>query len=92
VTELRLLSAEERRELLLQAGKAREAAAQFKIALLRQPNRARSLLGLARAGVKSGDQPGATAAYTKLLEQWQQADKDLPELREVQDYLKKATP
>jgi tetratricopeptide (TPR) repeat protein len=79
-------------ELLLQAGKAREAAAQFKIALLRQPNRARSLLGLARAGVKSGDQPGATAAYTKLLEQWQQADKDLPELREVQDYLKKATP
>ena len=54
-------------ELLLQAGKAREAAEQFKIALLRQPNRARSLLGLARADVKSGDQPGAIAAYAKLL-------------------------
>ncbi len=36
-------------EILLRAGKPAEATEQFKIALLRQPNRARSLLGLQRA-------------------------------------------
>ncbi len=76
-------------EILLRAGKPTEAAEQFKIALLRQPNRARSLLGAARAALKSGDQAGATAAYAKLLAQWDEADKDLPELREAQEYLKK---
>ena len=79
-------------ELLLRAGKPEAAAEQFKVSLLRQPNRARSLLGMARAAAQSGDERGATAAYERLLEQWQQADKDLPELREVQDYLKKAKP
>jgi predicted Zn-dependent protease len=36
-------------EILLRAGKPAEAAEQFKVALQRQPNRARSLLGLERA-------------------------------------------
>jgi tetratricopeptide (TPR) repeat protein len=36
-------------EILLRAGRPAEASEQFKLALLRQPNRARSLLGLARA-------------------------------------------
>ena len=36
-------------EILLRAGKFADASKQFKIALLRQPNRARSLSGLARA-------------------------------------------
>ena len=75
-------------EILLRAGKPAEALAQFKTALLRQPNRARSLLGAARAAAKSGDQTSATAFYAKLLEQWKQADEDLPELREARDYLK----
>jgi Tfp pilus assembly protein PilF len=75
-------------EILLRAGKPAEAAAQFKTALLRQPNRARSLLGAARAAAQSGNQAAAAAAYTALLEQWKQADPDLPELREVRDYLK----
>src|SRR5204863_5724469 len=43
-------------EILLRAGKPAEAAAQFHTALLRQPNRARSLLGAARAAAQSGDQ------------------------------------
>jgi tetratricopeptide (TPR) repeat protein len=77
-------------EILLRAGKPEEAAAQFKTALLRQPNRARSLLGAARAAAQKGDQQAARAFYAKLAEQWQQADKDLAELREVQDYLKQA--
>ncbi len=77
-------------EILLRAGKAPEAAEQFKAALLRQPNRARSLLGAARAAAKSGDQRGAASAYAKLLEQWKQADEGLPELREAREYLKQA--
>lgn len=75
-------------ELLLRAGKPGEAAEQFRVSLLRQPNRARSLLGMARAAVKSGDRVAAEAAYQKLLAQWQQADPDLPELKEARDYLK----
>jgi tetratricopeptide (TPR) repeat protein len=46
-------------EILLRAGKPVDAAAQFRTALLRQPNRARSLLGLARAAEQSGDQTTA---------------------------------
>ena len=79
-------------EILLRAGKPVEAAEQFRVALLRQPNRARSLLGLARAAAQSGDQTTAAATYTKFLEQWKQADKELPELHEAQDYLKQAKP
>ena len=40
-------------EILLRAGKPTEAAEQFKIALLRQPNRARSLSGLASAAAQT---------------------------------------
>jgi tetratricopeptide (TPR) repeat protein len=74
-------------EILLRAGKPAEAVAQFKKALVRQPNRARSLLGAARAAAQSGDSAAATAAYTKLVEQWKQADEGLPELREARQYL-----
>lgn len=74
-------------EILLRAGKPAEAAAQFKIALLRQPNRARSLLGAARAASQSGNQVAAAASYSALLEQWKQADEGLPELREAREYL-----
>lgn len=77
-------------EILLRAGKPAEAAEQFKIALLRQPNRARSLLGAARAAAQSGNQSGALTAYAALIEQWKQADAGLVELREARDYLKQA--
>ena len=77
-------------EILLRAGKPSEALDQFKTSLLRQPNRARSLLGAARASAQKGDQQAARSFYAKLAEQWQQADRDLAELREVQDYLKQA--
>jgi tetratricopeptide (TPR) repeat protein len=78
-------------EILLRGGKPAEALEQFNKALLRQPNRARSLLGAARAAVAKGDPQAARVFYAKLAEQWQQADKDLAELREVQDYLRQAT-
>jgi len=74
-------------EILLRAGKPAEAAAQFKISLLRQPNRARSLLGAARAAAQGGNQAAASSFYSALLEQWKQADEGLPELSEARDYL-----
>ncbi|HET6974133.1 MAG TPA: hypothetical protein VFH96_08930 [Pyrinomonadaceae bacterium] len=43
-------------EILLRAGKPADAAEQFKIALQRQPNRARSLLGATRAAEQLGSQ------------------------------------
>jgi tetratricopeptide (TPR) repeat protein len=78
-------------EILLAAGRATEAAAQFEIALARQPNRARSLLGAARAAARGGDAKRAAEIYSAFLRQWQQADPQLPELREAQDYLKQAS-
>ena len=76
-------------ELLLKAGKPAEAAEQFKAAMLRQPNRARSLLGAARAAAQNGDRSDAASFYARILEQWQQADADLPELKEAREYLNK---
>lgn len=76
-------------EILLRAGKPKEAAEQFQTALLRQPNRARALLGLARAAAQSGDSAIARSTYAKFLDQWKDADPNLPELREARDYLKR---
>lgn len=78
-------------EILLKAGHAAEAEKQFGIALLRHPNRARSLLGAARAAALQGDREDATNFYSQFLYQWQQSDKTLPELEEARKYLKQAT-
>lgn len=75
-------------ELLLRAGRPRDAAAQFRTALLRQPNRARSLLGAARAAARSGDEAAAADSYGKLVQLWKNADPQLAELREAQDFLR----
>ena len=74
-------------EILFRAGKHERAVEQFKTALLRQPNRARSLLGLARVHAKSGNNTEAANVYTRLVEQWKDADADLPELKEAREFL-----
>ncbi|MCI0624711.1 MAG: hypothetical protein L0387_24210 [Acidobacteria bacterium] len=75
-------------EILLGAQRPKEAAEQFATSLLRHPNRARSLLGAARAAARSGDTPGAVKLYDQFEEQWRQAGAQSPEPREAQDYLK----
>jgi len=77
-------------EILLSANRPKEAAQQFEKSLLRQPNRARSLLGAARSAAAAGDTKAALEAYSKVVKQWSQADANLPERREAQDYLKQA--
>jgi hypothetical protein len=78
-------------EVLLRAKRPQEAADQFATSLRRHKNRARSLLGAARAAAQSGDAQGAANFYAQFAHQWQQADAQLPELREAQDYLKQAS-
>jgi len=79
-------------EILLRAGKPKEATQRFATSLLRHPNRARSLLGAARAAADNGDREEAVEWYSKLLAVWTQADPSLPELREARRYLKKESP
>lgn len=76
-------------EILLKAGKNAEAQAQFEISLHRQPNRARSLLGAARAAKAAGKMEVAGVYYDRLAQVWKNADQNLAELREVQDAVKR---
>ena len=54
-------------EILLELGRAEEAAQQFEASLLRMPSRTLSLRGLARAAEKLGDAETARASYEKVL-------------------------
>lgn len=57
-------------EVLLEVGKPVEAAAAFDACLLRMPNRARSLMGAARAHAAAGHQDVADARYKTLMSFW----------------------
>jgi tetratricopeptide (TPR) repeat protein len=73
-------------EILLQTGRAEEAVKQFEATLLRMPERAASLLGLAQASSQAGDTETARRAYNVLLENWKGADPGLPELEEARKF------
>jgi tetratricopeptide (TPR) repeat protein len=74
-------------EILLQAGKPADAAAQFQKNLVLHPNRALSILGQARAEAAMGANASARASYTRLLEVWRQADENLAELHEAREFV-----
>jgi tetratricopeptide (TPR) repeat protein len=57
-------------EILLDLDRPAEAAAKFETALVRMPNRPRSLLGLARAHVATGNTEDAAEAYAQLTLVW----------------------
>lgn len=78
-------------ELLLGVGSPAEAAAQFKTALLRQPNRPHSLLGLARAAAQSADAKLAARAYGDYLRTQERADSRAAERAEARDYLQRVS-
>ena len=60
-------------EVLLQVGKPAEAAAAFDASLLRMPNRARSLIGAARAHGAAGNKDLAAERYKTLMTFWKGA-------------------
>jgi tetratricopeptide (TPR) repeat protein len=76
-------------EILLRAGKSNEAVDQFATSLARQPNRARSLLGMARAAVKTNKLKAAAENYSRLLSIWEKADVQSPEFREAKAYVER---
>ena len=70
-------------ELLVEAGRPSDAIGEFEHALWRAANRARSLLGLARAQAAAGDRAAARGTYARLLQIWRVADPELAELVEA---------
>jgi tetratricopeptide (TPR) repeat protein len=73
-------------EILLRANRFKEAVDQFDAALAREPNRARSLIGRARALTGAGNAAEAKEAYEKFSLIWKLADSNLPELNEARRY------
>lgn len=77
-------------EILLGIDRPKEAQQQFERSLLWHPNRARSLLGLARAAAQLGHIQATRQAYGNFLNIWNQADSDLPEVKEARQFIQNA--
>jgi tetratricopeptide (TPR) repeat protein len=79
VTPGELLPARElEADMLLAAGRYAAAGAAYRATLAREPGRARSLFGAARAAELAGDKEGALAGYRAFLKMMEQADGDRP--------------
>ena len=76
-------------DVLLEAGRAKEAATEYARALKLTPNRYRGLLGAARAAEASGDTAAARGYYARVVELSQHADSDRPELKRARAYLER---
>ena len=70
-------------EMLMDLRRPKEAMEAYELSLKRNPKRALSLLGLARAARAVKDQATMERAYSELREIWKKADPTLPELKEV---------
>jgi tetratricopeptide (TPR) repeat protein len=70
-------------EMLMDLRRPKEAMEAYELSLKRNPKRALSLLGLARAARAAKDQATMERAYGELREIWKKADPSLPELKEV---------
>jgi tetratricopeptide (TPR) repeat protein len=70
-------------EMLMDLRRPKEAIEAFELSLKRTPRRTLSLLGLARAAMAAKDLPTAQRAYGELRQIWKNADKTLPELKEL---------
>jgi tetratricopeptide (TPR) repeat protein len=76
-------------EVYLAGGDAAKAQREFVRALELAPGRARSLLGLGRAAAATGDSAVARKALSDLKRVWHSADKNIPELAEVERLLER---
>jgi len=81
VTPAELLPARElEADMLLATGRYAEARAAYETTLTREPRRARSLFGSARAAELAGDTTGARRRYEEFLAQMQAGDGDRVEI------------
>ena len=70
-------------EVLTEIGRPADAIGYFETTLERDANRSLSILGLARAAAASGRVDAARRRYAELLASFDDADADLPTLREA---------
>jgi len=75
-------------DLLLAVGRHAEARAAYDATLRREPNRARSLFGSARAAELAGDRAGARTRYDAFLAQMKTADGDRVEIARARESLR----
>ena len=74
-------------DMLLEAGKAKEALAAFEATMKKEPNRFRGIYGAARAAEAAGDHAKAAAYYKQLLEVAKEADTERPELQQAKKFV-----
>jgi hypothetical protein len=89
VTPAELLPARElQADMLLAAGRYAEALAAYRATLAREPGRARSLFGLARAAQLAGDRRGASESYGAYAKAMERSDGARPELAVARTFLR----
>jgi len=76
-------------DLLLEMNQPAEALLEYQAMLSTDPNRFRSLLGMARAAKQTGDSVTAQDAYRKLVTLTKPVGPERPELAEARSYLTK---
>lgn len=77
-------------DMLLASGRHAEARKAYQETLLREPGRARSLFGAARAAELAGARAGATTGYREFLKLMSEADGDRPEIARARAFTRKA--
>jgi hypothetical protein len=89
VTPAELLPARELQgDMLLAAGRYAEAGEAYRTTLAREPGRARTLFGLARAAELAGERGAARAAYSDFLRLMSRSDGDRPELATARAFMR----
>jgi tetratricopeptide (TPR) repeat protein len=73
-------------DLLLEAGRAKDALTEYSRALKQNPNRYRGLYGTARAAEAAGDRETARAYYAKVIELSKHAAGERPELQRARGF------
>jgi tetratricopeptide (TPR) repeat protein len=75
-------------DMLLEAGRAKEALAAFEATMKKEPNRFRGAYGAAKAAEMAGDRTRAIAHYRTLLDITRDADTNRPELERARAFVK----
>jgi tetratricopeptide (TPR) repeat protein len=74
-------------EMLLDAGRPKEAIGAFEATMKKEPNRFRGLFGAARAAEAAGDKGKATTYYKQLLELAKEADAERAEIAQAKKFV-----
>jgi tetratricopeptide (TPR) repeat protein len=77
-------------DMLLEAGRPKEALVAFEATMKKEPNRFRGAYGAARAAELAGDRGRAATYYRTLLEIAREADTNRPELERARAFVKQS--